>query len=67
MLLFDHMLDLDLRFHLMRRTGEISKICDRGTDAMQVTRISKNIIAYLLLQPAALINCSCSLSSDWLD
>ena len=36
MLLFDHILDLDLRFHLMRRTGEISKICDRGTDAMQV-------------------------------
>ena len=35
MLLFEHLLNLDLRFHLMRKTGEISKICDRGTDAMQ--------------------------------
>ena len=35
LLLFDHMLDLDLRFHLMRKTGEVSKIIDRGTDAMQ--------------------------------
>ena len=34
-LLFDHMMHLDLQFHLMRKTGEISKICDRGTDAMQ--------------------------------
>ena len=39
-MLFDHMMNLDLRFHLMRKTGEISKICDRGTEAMAVTHPS---------------------------
>ena len=43
MLLFDHMMNLDLQFHLMRKTGEISKICDRGTDATQASLYSRII------------------------
>jgi ATP-binding cassette, subfamily B (MDR/TAP), member 6 len=34
--LFSHMLDLDLNFHLHRKTGEITRILDRGTSAIQV-------------------------------
>lgn len=48
MMLFNHILDLDLRFHLMRRTGEISKICDRGTDAMQVILQADTLCCWVL-------------------
>ncbi|KAK9792972.1 hypothetical protein WJX73_004493 [Symbiochloris irregularis] len=33
--LFAHTLDLDLKFHLMRKTGEVTRIMDRGTNALQ--------------------------------
>ena len=32
---FSHVLDLDLRFHLMRKTGELTRTLDRGTSAVQ--------------------------------
>ena len=33
--LFSKTLDLDLRWHLMRKTGEVTRIMDRGTYAIQ--------------------------------
>lgn len=33
--LFSHMLDLDLHYHLHRKTGEVMRILDRGTGAIQ--------------------------------
>ena len=30
-----HTLELDLRFHLHRKTGEVTRIMDRGTNALQ--------------------------------
>lgn len=33
--LFAHTLDLDLKFHLLRKTGEVTRIMDRGTSALQ--------------------------------
>eukprot|EP01025_Chloroclados_australasicus_P056188 TRINITY_DN6909_c0_g1_i5.p1 TRINITY_DN6909_c0_g1~~TRINITY_DN6909_c0_g1_i5.p1 ORF type:complete len:833 (-),score=56.43 TRINITY_DN6909_c0_g1_i5:241-2739(-) len=32
---FGHSLDLDLNYHLHRRTGELIKVLDRGTNSMQ--------------------------------
>jgi hypothetical protein len=32
---FGHVLDLDLSFHLSRKTGEVTKVVDRGTAAIQ--------------------------------
>ena len=32
---FAHVLDLDLRFHLLRKTGELTRTLDRGTSAVQ--------------------------------
>ncbi|GIL87517.1 hypothetical protein Vretimale_1580 [Volvox reticuliferus] len=32
---FDHVLGLDLTFHLRKKTGEVTKVVDRGTNAMQ--------------------------------
>lgn len=32
---FDHMLALDLGFHLKKKTGEVTKVVDRGTNAIQ--------------------------------
>lgn len=34
--MFDHVMGLDLSFHLGRKTGEITKQIERGTNAMQV-------------------------------
>ncbi len=33
--MFDHVLGLDLTFHLRKKTGEVTKVVDRGTNAMQ--------------------------------
>lgn len=33
--LFTKMLDLDLSFHLKRKTGEVMRVMDRGTSAIQ--------------------------------
>ena len=33
--LFAHTLRLDLKFHLMRKTGEVTRQLDRGTSAIQ--------------------------------
>jgi len=32
---FVHTLDLDLNFHLHRKTGEVTRIMDRGTNSIQ--------------------------------
>ncbi|KAK9816458.1 hypothetical protein WJX72_000550 [[Myrmecia] bisecta] len=32
---FSHTLDLDLKFHLLRKTGEVMRIMDRGTSSIQ--------------------------------
>ncbi|GFH15578.1 mitochondrial half-size ABC transporter, membrane protein [Haematococcus lacustris] len=40
--IFKHVMDLDLGFHLSRKTGEVTKQVDRGTNAMQ------NILATIL-------------------
>jgi len=32
---FAHMLGMDLRFHLLRKTGELTRVMDRGTAAIQ--------------------------------
>ncbi|KAG2483230.1 hypothetical protein HYH03_017887 [Edaphochlamys debaryana] len=32
---FDHVMDMDLSFHLRKKTGEVTKVVDRGTNAMQ--------------------------------
>ena len=33
--MFQKAMDLDLRWHLMRKTGEVTRIMDRGTSAIQ--------------------------------
>lgn len=33
--MFSKTMDLDLRWHLMRKTGEVTRIMDRGTSAIQ--------------------------------
>ena len=33
--MLQHTLALDLRFHLHRKTGEVTRIMDRGTNALQ--------------------------------
>lgn len=33
---FSHLLDLDLDFHLHRKTGQILRILDRGVSSVQV-------------------------------
>lgn len=33
--MFEHLLYLDLSYHLKRKTGETTRIIDRGTNAMQ--------------------------------
>jgi len=33
--IFVHTLDLDLNFHLHRKTGELTRIMDRGTNSIQ--------------------------------
>ncbi|KAK9864361.1 hypothetical protein WJX84_009107 [Apatococcus fuscideae] len=33
--LFQHVLNLDLKFHLMRKTGEVMRVMDRGTGSIQ--------------------------------
>ncbi|KAF6263959.1 ABC transporter type 1, transmembrane domain-containing protein, partial [Scenedesmus sp. NREL 46B-D3] len=35
LVVFGHVLDLDLSFHLSRKTGEVTKVVDRGTAAIQ--------------------------------
>jgi hypothetical protein len=41
---FGHVLDLDLSFHLSRKTGEVTKVVDRGTSAIQ------NVLSTILFQ-----------------
>jgi ABC-type transport system involved in Fe-S cluster assembly fused permease/ATPase subunit len=41
---FGHVLDLDLSFHLSRKTGEVTKVVDRGTAAIQ------NVLSTILFQ-----------------
>ena len=43
---FGHVLDLDLSFHLNRKTGEVTKVVDRGTSAIQ------NVLSTILFQIA---------------
>lgn len=43
---FGHVLDLDLSFHLSRKTGEVTKVVDRGTAAIQ------NVLSTILFQIA---------------
>lgn len=33
---FDHVLNLDLQFHLERQTGKLSRILERGTRSIQI-------------------------------
>ena len=33
--MFQKAMDLDLRWHLMRKTGEVTRVMDRGTSAIQ--------------------------------
>jgi hypothetical protein len=33
--IFDHIMGLDLTFHLRKKTGEVTRVVDRGTNAMQ--------------------------------
>lgn len=33
--MFGKILDLDLKWHLLRKTGEVTRIIDRGTSAIQ--------------------------------
>ena len=35
--MFGKILDLDLKWHLLRKTGEVTRILDRGTSAIQNT------------------------------
>ena len=42
--MFGHVLDLDLSFHLSRKTGEVTKVVDRGTAAIQ------NVLSTILFQ-----------------
>ena len=35
--MFSKILDLDLKWHLLRKTGEVTRILDRGTSAIQNT------------------------------
>lgn len=34
---FGHLLELDLNFHVHRKTGQIMRILDRGTSSIQVS------------------------------
>jgi ATP-binding cassette subfamily B (MDR/TAP) protein 6 len=43
---FGHVLDLDLSFHLTKKTGEVTKVVDRGTSAIQ------NVLSTVVFQIA---------------
>ena len=49
--LLRHTLDLDLRFHLHRKTGEVTRILDRGGNALQ------NILSTVLFNIGASSAC----------
>lgn len=36
MIIFDHIMRLDLGFHVMRKTGELIRVINRGTASIQV-------------------------------
>lgn len=48
--MFGHVLDLDLSFHLNRKTGEVTKVVDRGTAAIQ------NVLSTILFSIAPQVN-----------
>lgn len=49
--MFGHVLDLDLSFHLSRKTGEVTKVVDRGTAAIQ------NVLSTILFSIAPQVGC----------
>lgn len=51
---FDHVMDLDLTFHLRKKTGEVTKVVDRGTNAMQniLSTILFNVLPQVRAGPA---------------
>ena len=55
--LFAHTLDLDLKFHLLRKTGEVTRIMDRGTNALQ------NILSTVIFNIGAPVTISCCVHS----
>ncbi|CAL8467522.1 g7060 [Coccomyxa elongata] len=61
--LFSKTLDLDLRWHLMRKTGEVTRIMDRGTNAIQsvLSTVLFNIVPQLFDIVAACIFISTAL------
>jgi hypothetical protein len=48
---FGHVLDLDLSFHLSRKTGEVTKVVDRGTAAIQ------NVLSTILFSILPQVRC----------
>ena len=55
----EHTLGLDLRFHLHRKTGEVTRIMDRGTNALQsiLSTVLFNIGARACRSHAACASC----------
>jgi hypothetical protein len=56
---FGHVLDLDLSFHLSRKTGEVTKVVDRGTAAIQ------NVLSTILFSIAPQVRYTPGLGSNW--
>ena len=51
---FEHLHELDLKFHLSRQTGAINRITDRGTRGINFILSSMVCSAFL-----AAVDCSC--------
>lgn len=43
--MFQKAMDLDLRWHLMRKTGEVTRIMDRGTSSIQQVLSTGRVLA----------------------
>jgi hypothetical protein len=61
--MFQKAMDLDLRWHLMRKTGEVTRIMDRGTSAIQqVLSTGDGLTSPMAFTPSAaesLRDCTC--------
>ena len=59
-----HVMDLDLNFHLHKKTGEVTKMVDRGTNAMQ--NILSTILFSIVPQLADVLIGSTYLAQVWM-
>jgi ABC-type transport system involved in Fe-S cluster assembly fused permease/ATPase subunit len=52
---FGHLLDLDLNFHVHRKTGQIMRILDRGTTSIQVSQKNQCLFPDRMHTPCTIV------------